>query len=401
MLKKRIVITIILFIGASFIAEQCYSIPAFARKYRLSCKTCHTPSTPKLKDYGDTFAGDGFRLEDEEAPRYYVPTGDEKLSLIRDFPIAVRLDGFVSYNVSNKGRSDLESPYLMKLLSGGELSEHLSYYFYFYMDERGEIAGVEDAFLMVNNLFNQELDVYLGQFQVSDPLFKRELRLSLEDYKLYTSQIGNSDINLTYDKGMLVELGLNTGTTIIMEVVNGNGLPEAQEHVWDKDKYKNYMGRISQDIGDFIRIGGFGYIGKEKLENGLNNEVTNEVVIFGPDMTLSYSDKLELNIQYTLREDSEVFPSDQSFRPSRKNLETEGMLAELIYSPKGNDSDWYLMGLYNRVESDFDPADYQSFTFHAGYLVRRNIRFAAEYSIVETQQEDDFGKFSVGFVSAF
>src|SRR6056297_2377123 len=399
MLKKRIVFTLILFIGASFIAEQCYSIPAFARKYRLSCKTCHTPSTPKLKDYGDTFAGDGFRLEDEEAPRYYVPTGDDKLSLIRDFPIAVRLDGFVSYNVNNKGRSDFESPYLMKLLSGGELSEHLSYYFYFYMDERGEVAGVEDAFLMVNNLFNQELDIYLGQFRVSDPLFKRELRLSLEDYKLYTSQIGNSDINLTYDKGMLVEVGLNTGTTIIMEVVNG-GLPEAREHVWDKDKYKSYMGRISQDVGDFLRIGGFGYMGKEKLDNNAGDEITNEVFIFGPDMTLSYSDKLELNLQYTLRNDSEVFLSDANSM-SLENLDTEGMLAELIYSPKGNDSDWYLMGLYNRVESDFDPADYQSFTFHAGYLVRRNIRFAAEYSLVENFREDNFGKFSVGFVSAF
>ncbi len=404
MLKKRFVFTIILFIGASFIAEQCYSIPAFARKYRLSCKTCHSPASPKLKDYGDTFAGDGFRLEDEEAPRYYVPTGDDKLSLIRDFPIAVRLDGFVSYNVSNKGRSDLEAPYLMKILSGGELSEHLSYYFYFYMDERGKIAGVEDAFLMVNNLFNKELDVYLGQFQVSDPLFKRELRLSLEDYKLYTSQIGNSDIKLTYDKGVLVELGLNTGTTIVMEVVNGNGLVEAQNHVWDKDKYKNFMGRITQDIGDFLSIGGFGYIGKEKLDNALNNEITNEVVIMGPDLTLSYSDKLELNYQYTYRKDSEVFPGYQSYRPGIEDIETQGMLAELIYSPKGNNSDWYLMGLYNRVDSDFDPADYQSITFHAGYLVRRNIRFAAEYSFIGTNgrvDEDNYGKFSVGFVSAF
>ncbi len=403
MLKKRIVFTLILFIGASFIAEQCYSIPAFARKYRLSCKTCHSPSAPKLKDYGDTFAGDGFRLEDEEAPRYYVPAGDDKLSLIRNFPLAVRLDGFVSYNINNSERSDFEAPYLMKLLSGGEISDNLSYYFYFYMDERGEIAGVEDAFLMYNNLFNQEIDIYLGQFQVSDPLFKRELRLSLHDYKLYTSQIGNSDINLKYDKGVLVEVGLNTGTTVVMEVVNGNGLQEAENHVWDKDKYKSYMGRISQDIGDFLRIGGFAYTGKEKLTNAYNNEITNEVTILGPDLTLSYSDKLELNFQYTLRNDSEVFPSETS-PTSDENLDTEGILGELIYSPKGNNSDWYLMGLYNMVESDFDPADYEAFTFHAGYLIRRNIRFAAEYSIIDQyigNQNEQYGQFSVGFVSAF
>jgi len=403
MLKKRIVFSLILFIGVSFIAEQCYSIPAFARKYRLSCKTCHSPSAPKLKDYGDTFAGDGFRLEDEEAPRYYVPAGDDKLSLIRNFPLAVRLDGFVSYNISNSQRSDFEAPYLMKLLSGGEISDNLSYYFYFYMDERGEIAGVEDAYLMYNNLFNVDLDIYLGQFQVSDPLFKRELRLSLEDYKLYTSQIGNSDINLKYDKGVMVTLGLKTGTTIVMEVVNGNGLREAENHVWDKDKYKSYMGRISQSIGDFLSIGGFAYVGKEKLTNNFNNEVTNEVTILGPDLTLTYSDKLELNFQYTLRNDSEVFPNETTFN-TRENLDTEGILGELIYSPKGNNSDWYLMGLYNYVESDFDPADYESFTFHAGYLIRRNVRFAAEYSIIDSyieSQNEQYGQFSVGFVSAF
>jgi hypothetical protein len=188
-----------------------------------------------------------------------------------------------------------------------------------------------------------------------------------------------------------------------MEVVNGNGLREAENHVWDKDKYKSYMGRISQSIGDFLSIGGFAYIGKEKLTNNFNNEITNEVTILGPDLTLTYTDKLELNFQYTLRNDSEVFPSESEFN-TRENLDTEGILGELIYSPKGNNSDWYLMGLYNYVESDFDPADYESFTFHAGYLIRRNVRFAAEYSIIDSyieNQNEQYGQFSVGFVSAF
>lgn len=35
-----------------------------------------------------------------------------------------------------------------------------------------EIAGLEDAFIMFNNLFKTNLDLYVGQFQVSDPLLK-------------------------------------------------------------------------------------------------------------------------------------------------------------------------------------------------------------------------------------
>ncbi len=106
-----------------------------------------------MKDYGNDFAGNGFRLADQEAPRYYVETGDEELSLIRNFPIAVRIDAHMNYNNNNEGKIDFESPYLLKLLSGGAISKRLSYYFYFYFNERGSVVGVEDAYLHYNNAF--------------------------------------------------------------------------------------------------------------------------------------------------------------------------------------------------------------------------------------------------------
>jgi hypothetical protein len=303
--------------------------------------------------------------------------------------------------MTGENKGDFGTPYLMKLLSGGELSEHVSYYFYFYMSEGGEIAGVEDAYLMYDNLFNSELDIMLGQFQVSDPLFKRELRLSLEDYELYTSQIGNSRITLKYDKGVMLTYGFDTGTDVVFEVVNGNGIEEAKFNLFDEDKYKSYLGRISQNIGDFLRIGGFAYIGKEHLSNNFGNSVINQVDIFGPDLTLTPSNKLEMNFQYTIRNDSKVFGAPNA--PGiREDLDTEGMLGEIIYMPKGDQSDWYLLGMYNKVESDFDPADYESFTFHGGYLLRRNVRLAGEYTYVATgHTNDEFGRFSVGVVSAF
>ena len=306
-MKHKLLFTLLMCLAFGFIAEKSFAIPAFARKYRLSCKTCHAPSMPKLKPYGDTFAGNGFKLSDEEAPRYFVPTGDDKLSLIRNFPLAVRIDGFISYNYNNSERSDFQSPYLIKLLSGGQISEHLTYYFYFFMDERGKVAGVEDAFLMYNNLFNIDLDIYLGQFQVSDPLFKRELRLTLEDYHLYGSQIGISNINLKYDKGVMITLGLNTGTSFVVEVVNGNGIVESRNQLFDKDKYKSYAGRISQDIGDYIRLGAFAYTGREKQQNNFDDDITNDVFVWGPDLTLSATEKFELNAQYLIRNDSKVF----------------------------------------------------------------------------------------------
>ncbi|WP_462281115.1 hypothetical protein [Salinivirga cyanobacteriivorans] len=399
-MKRKLLYTLLVFFAFGFIAEKSSAIPAFARKYRLSCKTCHSPAMPKLKPYGDTFAGSGFKLSDEEAPRYFVPAGDDKLSLIRNFPLAVRMDGFIRYDFGNGEKTDFQSPYLMKLLSGGQLSENLAYYFYFYMDERAEVAGVEDAFLMYNDLFNMDLDIYLGQFQVSDPLFKRELRLSLEDYHVYTPKIGISDISLTYDKGVMVTLGLNTGTSFVGEIVNGNGIPEAHERWFDKDKYKSYVARISQDIGDFLRIGAFAYSGREKQYNSLDDNIINNAFVWGPDLTLTVTEMFELNAQYLTRMDSKVFPHQDSIS-AIEDIETTGILTELLFMPKGDDSNWYLIGMFNDVQSNYDQVKYRSYTLHAGYLLRRNVRMAAEYSLVDDYNLGEYNKINVGFVAAF
>ncbi|MDF1573076.1 MAG: hypothetical protein P1P82_15820 [Bacteroidales bacterium] len=382
---------------ALFMVEQVQAIPAFARKYGISCTMCHTPAAPKLKDYGDTFAGSGFKLNDYQAPRYFQDAGDDKLSLIRDFPIAVRLDGYIQAGFSGDGKVDMSAPYLVKLMSGGQLSEKLAYYFYFYMDEHGEIAGVEDAYVMYDNLFGTELDIYLGQFQVSDPLFKRELRLTFEDYHVYTSQIGLSDFNLKYDKGILLAYSLPTSTDITFEVVNGNGLSGlGEEGFFDKDPYKNYLGRISQDIGDFLRIGAMGYLGKEEIAHEMFS-VTNQAWFAGPDATLKFSDKLEVNFQYVMRHDDEVLTGDGGNRIT--DITTNGMMGEVIYSPQGDKSNWFLVGLYNRVASDYDPADYHSATVHLGYVMRRNVRLGLEYTQVFTDPDDPFGRLSLGFVA--
>src|SRR3546814_13507529 len=56
--------------------------------------------------------------------------------------------------------------------------------------ERGEVAGLEDAYLQFNDVLGSGVDVIAGQFQVSDPLFKRELRLEYEDYMPYRVRVG-------------------------------------------------------------------------------------------------------------------------------------------------------------------------------------------------------------------
>lgn len=378
--------------------EKASGIPAFARKYQISCQVCHSPASPRLKAFGDDFAGAGFRMTEYQAPRYFIPSGDEKLSLIRNFPIAVRLDGHVSYNNSGAGLPDFGIPFILKLMSGGELSEKLSYYFYFYMNERGEVAGVEDAFLMFHDLFGTGVNLYLGQFQVSDPLFKRELRLTLEDYHIYTVAPGNSSIGLKYDRGILIEYGLPTGTDIVAEVVNGNGLVEAGPgHLFDRDKYKSLLLRLNQAVADVLSFGFFGYFGKEELPTDAV-PLINTAWIYGPDMSLNMGERFIFNAQYVWRADSRSVIATGPL-VVQEDVLTHGGFAEFIYAPLGDRSNWYLTALANFVESDLNGLDYRSVTLHAGYLLRRNIRLVGEYTRHFSAQK--YGRASVGFVSAF
>jgi len=370
-----------------FETETSQAIPAFGRKYRMSCTTCHAPF-PKLKDYGDEFAGNGFVLKDKDAPRYTMETGDEKLDLIREFPIAVRLEGFIKYLSETDRNADLSTPYNLKLLSGGAITKDVAYYFYFYLSERGEVAGVEDAYIMFNNLFNSELDFYFGQFQISDPLFKRELRLSYEDYPVYTVKPGISNINLAYDRGIMLTYGFETGTDIIGEIINGNGIGEADDfRVFDDDKYKCFVGRISQDIGEYFRIGGFAYYGKE------GNEITNEVKYYGPDFSFVYG-PIELNMQYLERRDSD--PAFEELQGD--DIETRGTMAEVILMPYGDRSEWYALALHNWIESDITDLNYNTLTGHLGYVFRTNIRMYGEFTYDIEHEES---RAVMGIVTAF
>lgn len=238
----------------------------------------------------------------------------------------------------------------------------------------------------------------MGQFAVSDPLFKSELRYTLESYRIYGSKPGTSNADLKYDKGVVFDKGFSTGTTIVGQIVNGNGIGAADDgYLFDKDKYKNFMLRVNQDVGQFITVGFFGYTGREVVRDAIYSDVS-DIMMFGPDITLDFNERIMLNVQFVKRTDSRVFvpgfPSSMM-----EDVETLGAFAELIYSPKGDMSKWYLTGLINWVESDYDPLDYASATLHAGYLLRRNTRIVGEF----TQQfrGPDYGKLNLGIITAF
>ncbi|MEJ2048639.1 MAG: hypothetical protein P8Y60_02130, partial [Calditrichota bacterium] len=358
---------IFLFLSLAFfisllLPQDGETIPAFARRYKISCTTCHAP-IPKLKPYGEEFASNGFVIPKEEKERDYVTAGDNLLWLNRTFPIAVRFDAYAVYEQDREVDKDIETPWGVKLLSGGPLYHNIGYYFYFYLSERGEVAGIEDAYVQFNKVLGSNLAIMVGQFQTSDPLMKRELRLTFEDYQIYKTKIGESGIDLTYDRGLMFGYGVEqTGTDLVAMVVNGNGKGEADSlGKFDNDNFKNFGFRIKQGIGGIASLGGFVYYGQERYTGETEK---NKVTYLGPDLNFTLG-KLEFTGQYLHRKDTHPLPGAH-------DVETNGIVAELILAPQKDKSRFYLIGLYNYVDSDLDFDDYESATLSGTYLVARN-----------------------------
>src|SRR5262245_55940916 len=208
------------------------AIPAFARKYRVSCVQCHSP-VPRLNAFGEAFAANGFEFAVGEPPRDTVGTTDALLRLQNDLPLAVRFDSYIrAQNKPSGGQNsfDLQTPWVMKLLSGGQVSDQVSYYMYFLLTEGGEIGGMEDAYVQFTDIMESGISLAVGQFQVSDPMFKRELRLEYEDYQPYRVRVGMAVADLTYDRGLMAFWSPREGTDLTVEVVAGRGLNEASEN---------------------------------------------------------------------------------------------------------------------------------------------------------------------------
>ncbi len=377
-------------------ASEAAGIPVFARRYKVSCQLCHNP-VPALTAFGEQFAGNGFRMSADEPPMDTLNTGDDLLWLPRELPLAFRLDAYAQAYAGGNVATDFQGPYTLKVLGSGAINRKLSWYVYALLLERGEYGGVEDAYIAVNDVGGKEFDLMVGQFQLSDPLFKRELRLMFEDYAVYRARIGEEPLTLTYDRGVLAFADL-AGFTVAGLVANGNGIGAAESNRrFDGGPGKTTMLRVTRDLADGVRLGGFGLYGRNSSD-GIRNKTT----MFGADATLGRG-ALELNLQYIHRRDD-----DPAFLGAGPTLvKTDGGFAELLVRPAG--SRWYGFGLYNLVKADRPYLDvrlggpagierYETATAGFGYLVMRNFRISAEGT---WDMELEKTRWSFGIVTAF
>ena len=105
--------------------------------------------------------------------------------------------------------------------------------------------------MVFNNIYkDKNIDIRLGQFQITDSIFPREQRLTFQDFNYYTTKVSDSGFDLVYDRASEISYNFNVtddfGVGILTRIANGNGITTANANRnFDTDDFKIFYGRLN------------------------------------------------------------------------------------------------------------------------------------------------------------
>ncbi|HJP17203.1 MAG TPA: hypothetical protein QF468_00940 [Nitrospinota bacterium] len=404
---KVIILMLIFIIFVLTLSKSADAIPAFARKYELSCETCHV-AFPRLNSFGEQFAADNFRLDDWKETGT-INTGDDRLALPDSAPIAFRAQAYMQARegeevdpitgpTGNESNFDFQSPYLIKLLAGAPLSDHLTFYFYAIYAEKGGNGDVvvEDAWFRHDDLFGTGIGMMLGQFQVSDLMFLRETRLNFQDFMVYRMA------GITYDRGLLFDRDFGL-FDLSIGAVNGNGVSanfdinspgfRRPDNMFDNDSDKSIFGRVGTELGG-VSAGFFGLTGDQKNATGTAGSDTGDrdtdKLILGFDLSGDYNEKIYWYFQG-------LWNRWDGFLDENREYDWFGGFAGVDYI---HNDFWAFSLLYNFADAnDFDGTgtvyegiDINTITAGVSYYFMRNMKVVLEgnLDLIEKDNDTDF-----------
>jgi hypothetical protein len=400
---KRLSSALVCLLGFALLATlfpaSSEAMPVFARKYDMSCVACHS-AFPRLNEFGEQFASDNMRL-----PNWKDTTksgGDDMLALPDSVPLALRTQAYVQQREATtidvetgeevSADTDIQAPYLIKLLSSAPLSDHITYYFYAIFAEKGGNGEtvVEDAWFRHDDVFGTDIGMMLGQFQVSDLMFAREVRLTFQDYMVYRMA------GLTYDRGLLFDYAAGP-VDLALGWVNGNGIEEnftinspgyqRPDHLFDNDSGKAVFGRIGSELAG-VGFGLFGYSGSQKnatdpAGTGSGDRDT-DILSWGIDLSGKFSTKTYWFAQLLQNE------WDGFLDPAVNYSWFGGFIGvDYIHSDRWAHSLLYNYNNANDFEDTdtvYEGIDMNALTYTASYYFMRNVKGIIElnYDFLDT-----------------
>lgn len=384
--------------------ESAFAIPAFARQYGISCNSCHV-AYPRLNSFGEQFVADNLRMEGWRK-NTTIDTGDKNLALPRTIPLAIRTQSYIQVRkgeevdpvtgpTGNNSSIDFQAPYLVKLLSSAPLSDHITYYFYTIFADQGENGEtiVEDAWFRHDNIFGTGVAMQLGQFQISELMYPREIRMPFQDYQVYRMA------GITYDRGVLFDRELGP-VDIALGFANGNGINanvninspgyKRPDNLFDNDTQKSIYGRVGTELGP-LSLGLFGLAGEQKNATGTAGEKNGSrntgKKIYGLDISGDWNGEVYWYAQA-------LWNQWDDFLLNGNNYNWFGGFAGVDYIMSEK---WVLSFLYNYADANdfdgtgtiFEGIDINSLTATASHYFMTNLKGVIEVNFDFLKKDND------------
>jgi hypothetical protein len=159
--------------------SDVHAVPAFARKYDMTCGTCHT-RFPRLNPYGERFLENGYQLPGTEDGGISKKTqrGEASLDEVTNY-LSFRLNGEPVRSFSSQGqvpatsgtpqsRVDIAFPSVFSLFAAGTLAKNVGVFAEMESNFEEGMTGPERVFMTFNNLGRHDLaHLRIGRFDPS------------------------------------------------------------------------------------------------------------------------------------------------------------------------------------------------------------------------------------------
>jgi hypothetical protein len=334
-MKRLIILSVSAVFFLLLFSNESYSIPAFARKYKTSCATCHN-GFPKLTPFGEAFRRSGYQFPGHTDPEFIK---EEPVSLgaegeKRAFPDAIWpgtipgssplslfLNGEMDYNPKVDPRftfGGLGSS--IEAVAAGTLGEDLSFWGHAILNSDGSLE-LNRIFLIFSNILGDSygFNARVGVFEPGLFSFSTH-RAWMEGYWLTTRPFSD-DMGWTIEetqKGIEVNGMVNGRFGYSAGIVEGFGTPHSNKDFYGHVTYKfegmpldgvleggPVLNNPKPYIDNSLTLGAFVYSGRASIgpEDQTQN---NKFTMFGGDIN-AYYDRFNLFGGIGIRHDNSPF----------------------------------------------------------------------------------------------
>lgn len=396
--------------------DQGDAIPAFARKYRTSCTTCHI-AVPKRNAFGEAFRRNGFSMPEgdqmlikqepvslgAEAWKEAFPDAVWPGLLPAEFPISAYVhQRFVAEFGDSKKNNQVEfdMPHELEIFMGGTFDESFSFFGEFVLFEKGKNnqvggPGLKRFYFQLNDLLGPEnaFNIRLGRIEpgITEGLVDNQ-RVMLEhattlDYKA-TGKWRPRD----QQSGIEFNGIVNHRFQYAAGVVNGE-----KATISDATDEKDAYGRVAFKIGGLgldgyqpqeltelkqsdnwadnaVTVGAYSYFGNYETDTvGIDDDFTR----FGFDLHINY-DRFDMYSGAIVGKDKNPDGLPAASTDDEKELNSLAWFVEGYYTIYP----WLMPGLrVGSVASDQNEDDhdkYMTFSPNLTMMARANVRVTLE-----------------------